>query len=322
MRYFIRSAQIKDIPTILSLTQYFPLCSLPSNKSKLKEKIKISQKSFDKTLKVGERNYIFVLEDKEKKQVIASSQILSYFGPKRSICYYLDKKEQALKIKQIKKDRHQIGGLILNPQYRKSKELLGLQIGLARFLYIKSHAKDFSKTIEVSLTAPIQENKNPFWKETGAKILDKNYLSALKAFHKNREEFLKAFPKNLKITLKNLSPLAQQCLKAVHPQTLPVYKGLLKRGFQKSQYHHLLDGGIYLEADWKKLPFLKQTQSLKIQYQNSIKGEDYFIAQQTEKDFICVKLKAKKQGKNLILKKNSLLKEGKKALVLSFSNLM
>ena len=318
MRYFIRPADFKDIPEILSLAQHFPLCSLPSNPSKLEKKIQISKESFNKVLKPFTRNYIFVLEDKKEKKVIGSSQILSFFGPNRSFCYLLEKKDHALKIKQMKKGRHQMGGLILKPQYRKSKELLGLQIGLARFLYIKTFPQDFSKKIEVSLTAPIQETNNPFWKETGARLLKKNYSSALQAFQKNRREFFKAFPKNLKIDIKKLSPQAQNCLNTVHPQTLPVYKGLLKKGFYKSSHYHLLDGGIYLEAYWEKLAFLKQTQKLKIQYKNSIEGVDYFISQQTEKGCFCVKLKGQKSGKSLILKQNKLLEEGKKAFALKF----
>ncbi|MDE0092341.1 MAG: arginine N-succinyltransferase, partial [Oligoflexia bacterium] len=211
MRYFIRSADFKDIPDILFLTQYFPLCSLPPNKSKLEEKIQRSKESFNKTLDPFDRNYIFVLEDRKEKQVIASSQILSYFDSNRSVCYLLEKKGAVsyLKINQIKQGRHQIGGLILNPRYRKSKELLGLQIGMARFLYIKNFPQDFSKKIEVSLTAPIQEANNPFWKETGRRIFKKNYSSALRIFQKNREEFFKVFPKNLKIELNKLSPQAQ-----------------------------------------------------------------------------------------------------------------
>ena len=320
MRYFIREIDFKDIPEILALTQYFPICNLPPQKLQLEKKIQASKKSFNKNLKAQQRNYIFVLEDLKEKKVIASSQILSYFGPNRSVCYFLEKKKAGsyLTIKQIKQGRHQIGGLILNPQYRKTKELLGLQIGLARFLYIKTFPKDFSKKIEVSLTAPIQKANNPFWKETGAKFLKKNYLSALKNFQKNRKEFLKAFPKNLKIEVKSLSPQAQLCLSDVHPQTLPVYKGLLKKGFQKSSYYHLLDGGIYLEADWRTLPFLKQSQNLNVQYKNLVKVEDYFIAQQTEKGFICAKLKAQKTRRHLIMKKNKLFEAGKPALALKF----
>ena len=319
MRFFIRPVDFKDLSEILSLTQRFPLCSLPSNRSKLKEKIQISKESFNKSLKSSQRNYIFVLEDKKEKRVIASSQILSHFGPNRSFCYVLkNQKNPYLKIKQIKRGRNQIGGLILNPQYRKSKELLGLQIGMARFLYIKSFPQDFSSKIEVSLTAPIKETNNPFWKETGQKILKKTYPSALKIFQKNRKEFFKAFPAYLKIEIKNLSPQAQNCLKAVHPQTVPVYKGLLKRGFYKIPHHHLLDGGIYLEASWRKLPFLKHAQNLKIQYKKPLKEEDYLISQQTKKGFVCVKLKAQKTGGTLILKKNSLLEEGKTAFALKF----
>ena len=318
MRYFIREINFKDIPDILNLTQDFPICNLPSQKSQLEKKIQISKQSFNKSLKAYQRNYIFVLEDLKEKKVIASSQILSYFGPNRSVCYFLEKSGDHLIIKEIKKGRHQIGGLILKSQYRKSKELLGLQIGLARFLYIKSFPKDFSKKIEVSLTAPIQKASNPFWKETGRKFLNKNYLSALKDFQKNRIEFLKAFPKNLKVEIKSLSPKAQLCLNKVHPQTLPVYKGLLKRGFHKSPYYHLLDGGIYLEADWIKLPFLKKAQKCFIQYKNSLQAEDYFIAQQTQKGFICNKLKAQKIKNQLLMKKNKQFVEGKPALALKF----
>ena len=311
MRYFIRPADFKDIPNLISLTRFFPLCSLPSNRIQLEQKIQISKKSFIKKLKAFQRNYIFVLEDKKEKCIAGSSQILSYFGPKRSLCYFLEKKQDSafLKVKAIKSGRHQIGGLILHPKYRKSKELLGLQISLVRFLYMKIFTQDFSKTIEVSLTAPIQTTNNPFWKETGQTFLKKNYVFALKEFQKNREAFLKSFPKNLKIDIKSLSPQAQKCLNTVHPQTLPVYKGLLKRGFRQSRYYHLLDGGMYLTAKWSEMSFLKQSKKLNLKYQNPIKGEDHLIAQQTKKGFICLKTKAQKSGKNLILKKTSLLEE-------------
>ena len=320
MRYFIRPADFKDIPDLLSLTRFFPLCSLPSNRFQLEKKIQSSKNSFNKKLKPFQRNYIFVLEDKKKSRIVGSSQILSYFGPKRSLCYFLEKKQGSafLKIKAIKKGRHQIGGLILHPLYRKSKEFLGLQISLARFLYIKSFPQDFSKTIEVSLTAPIQTSNNPFWKETGRPILKKNYSSALTSFQKNRTAFLKAFPKNLKIEIKKLSSQAQKCLNTVHPQTLPAYNGLLKRGFQQSRYYHLLDGGIYLTAKWNELPFLKPSQKLKLKFQNSVKGEGYLIAQQTKKGFICLKQQAKKSGKNLSLKKTNKLEEKSPCLSIRF----
>ncbi|MCY4321251.1 MAG: arginine N-succinyltransferase [Bdellovibrionaceae bacterium] len=320
MRYLIRQAHHKDITEILSLAKRFSLCKNTKKKDQLEKKIQTSQESFDKTLNPFYRNYIFVLEDTKEKKVIGSSQILSYFGPNRSYCYILEKKKNTiyLKIKQIKRGRHQLGGLILHPQYRKSKELLGIQIGFVRFLYMQSFPEDFSTKIEVSLTAPIKKTDNPFWKETGATFFKKKFSVALEIFQKDRIEFFKIFPKNFQIKLKNLSPSARRCLKMVHPQTFPVYKGLIKRGFYKSPHHDLLDGGIYLEANWKNLFFLKEIQKLKLQFKSARKTEDYLIAQQTKKGFRCVKLKAKKIRNILLLRKNKFLEKDKKAIFLKF----
>ena len=265
IRYAIREAQLKDTADLLELTRYFPLCNLPSKALAIEKKIHISQKSFDKTLDPFKRNYLFVLEDRQKKQVIGSSQILSYFGDERSLCYFLNPKTASLQIQLIKEGQHQLGGLILSPKYRKSKALLGLQIGIARFLYIKQFPKDFSKKLEVSLTPPLRNQSSDFWKETGELLIKKNYSLARLAFQKDRKKFFQAFPKKLILPLKSLSPLAKAGLNKVHPQTLPIYKGLLKRGFYKTQTYDLLDGGLYLEAYWAKLPFLKIGSKFKTQ---------------------------------------------------------
>lgn len=294
MRFLIREADFKDRNSLLNLAKLFPLCSLPNSNSKLEEKIQTSKDSFKQILPKTKRNYIFIMEDRKEKKVIGSSQILSYFGKHKSLCYILKRKEKKsyLKLKTIKTGRHQIGGLILHPDYRNLPEKLGLQISLVRFLYIKTFSKEFSPLIEVSLTSPIQGTKNHFWKETGFKHLKKNYHLALKTFQKNRLEFFSLFPKYLKIDLNSLSPEAKNYLKQVHPQTLPVYKGLLKRGFHKTKHYHVLDGGIYLEAFWKKLSFLKKAKKQWIKKDTFIKKSfPFLLSQHTKQGFFCTQLK-------------------------------
>ena len=319
--FFIRSADFEDIKDLVLLAQCFPLCSLPKDKFKLEKKISVSKKSFAKKLKAKDRNYIFVMEDKRRKQVIATSQILSHFGPSRSFCYFLETKRGRpyLKINQIKRGRHQIGGLILHPDYRQSENLFGLQIGAVRFLYIKTFPKEFSKIIEVSLTAPIHKGKNHFWRETGLKRLGKNYNSALTLFQENRSHFFSLFPKNLKFDLNALSLSARNYLTHVHPETYPVYKGLLKRGFYQTNRYHLLDGGIYLEVPWKTLSFLKSAQSCFIKKKKSLKTNSFLVSQQTEEGFICIQTKGEIKNQNFFIQEEDLpFKEGKKALVLAF----
>ena len=319
--FFIRPADFKDIKDLILLAQCFPLCSLPKDKSKLEKKISISKISFAKKLKAENRNYIFVMEDKKTKKVIASSQILSYFGSNRSFCYFLKTKpgQSYLKISQTKSGRHQMGGLILHPDYRKSQHFFGLQIGAVRFLYIKTFPKEFSKIIEVSLTAPIQKEKNSFWKETGSKLLNKSYSSALKLFQKNRLHFFSLFPKNLKIDLDTLSLSARNHLTHVHPETYPVYKGLLKRGFYSTKHYHLLDGGGYLEASWRALPFLKSAKTCFVKRKKGSKADSFLVSQQTEKGFICAKTKGEIKNQNFFIQQaGHPFEEGKKALALSF----
>ena len=165
------------------------------------------------------------------------------------------KKKKYLQISKIPTERHQIGGLILHPAYRKSNYSLGLQISLARFLYMKTFPKDFSSLIDVSLTGPIKEKQNHFWDETGKLHLKKSYLSAKQIFQKDRVSFFSSFPKKLKIPLDQLSDQAKTYLTKVHPQTLPAYKGLLKKGFYKTNFYHLLDGRNLSGSSLEKIGF-------------------------------------------------------------------
>lgn len=306
MRFLIREVDFKDRKCLSELAHCFPLCSLPDNKFKLENKIQISKESFKQNLPKEERNYLFVLEDRKSKKVIGSSQILSYFGKHRSLCYFLKTKggkEGFLKLERIKTGRHQVGGLILHPDYRRSPENLGLQISAARFLYIKTFSKEFSRLIEVSLTAPIHKGQNYFWEETGSKYLKRKYPSALKIFQKNRLKFFSLFPKNLKINLAQLSPRARDCLELVHLQTLPVYRGLLKRGFCKTKHHHVLDGGIYLEAYGKNISFLKKARRKLIKRDPLAKKTGSFLlSQQTKKGFFCTQTEGEIKKENLFIR--------------------
>ena len=328
MRFLIRSVDFKDLEGLLALAQYFPLCSLPPQRSLLEKKIQISKESFQHILSKENRNYIFILEDLQEKKIIGSSQILSYFGSQRSLCYFLKKQEAPdhLKLEWIQSGRHQIGGVILHPDYRKSKNQFGLQIGAVRFLYIKTFPQEFSSIIEVSLTAPIKGTTNHFWEETGEKYLKMDYPSALKIFQNNRTEFFKLFPKNLKINLHQLSPTAKNYMEQVHSETYPVYKGLIKMGFHSTNRYHVMDGGIYLEAYWEKLAFLKRAKKHflkkgKMKKEFSQNSSFFLLSQNTEKGFVCAPMQGRAQDPDfLAVDIPPKFQGGKPTLALPFPN--
>jgi len=333
--YFIRPAEAKDLFDLLKLSRSFPLYNLPEDKKLLKQKLEESGQSFKKNLSPFKRSYIFILEDLKSKQVIGSSQILSFSAKNRSYCYLLKGGQNSAYLKLISRERkrHQLGGLILSQKYRGLKEQFGLQLGLARFLYIKTHEKDFSKKIEVSLTSLFQKEDNPFWLETGAKHLKQNYFQALKLYRESPDSFLKKFPKEFTIYLSSLSTKARWGLETVHSQTLPAYKGLLKRGFQMSRRRHLLDGGIYLES--KTSTFLKKIKSLEIKIEKPTKESFFLVSKKETKKplknfqknnpqhfsgrFIAVRMKGEEKGRYLKIDKNSFFKEGEQVLNLYLS---
>ena len=318
MRFLLRPTDVKDLRGLLRLSRLFPLGSLPQNKARLEQKIQISKKSFKKILPPENRNHLFVMEDLAAKKLIASSQILSRAGKDGALFWIPNQNSSLLRLKSYRKQREEIGGLILDPAYRKNKERLGLQMGLVRFLYMMIYDKEFSPFVEVSLTAPVRGGSNRFWEETGDPIINKSHKQALLLFQKDRRGFFRLFPEGKEISLEGLSAKARQEIGKVGPQTLPVIKGLLKRGFKQTKRFHALDGGPCLSANRKQLPFLKKARLIHLK--KGGKAESFFlIAQASGKGFFCVRAQGSILSQTLLLPKIPKgFNEGEKACALPF----
>lgn len=280
MNSIIRQGNRKDIPQLIELAKSFPLCNLPEDKKQLIEVIEKSDLSFKKSIN---KRYLFVLELEGK--IIGSSQILSYQS--ENYPYFLLNEKgpfPSLQLVTNKKGQTQLGGLILHTKYRASLKKWGRQIGLFRFLYIAENPELFTEKIEVSLTAPLQEN-NTFWNFMNFTNLPKSYSNALSLYKQNPSKFFSLFPKSKNIHLKDLMKECKSSIKKVHPATLPVYKGLLKLGFKKVLRHHVLDGGLFLEGKRSNLPILKQSQKVFLKKGQPEKESFYLWGQETAEGF-------------------------------------
>ena len=280
----------------------FPLSSLPDDKNRLEELIERSWLSFKGGLPQEQRRLLFVLE--VEGQIIGSSQILSYQEQNHS--YFLlcrtEKEETVLQLSEDKKGRTQLGGLILNPQYRRHPEKWGRQIGLFRFLYMAEYPEAFTETIEVSLTAPLQKkgNESLFWNCMNFSKLPKDYKSALQLYKTKPSLFFSRFPKTLTFPLKNLPEKLRDSLASIHSETLPAYRGLLKLGFKKTSRHHILDGGIFLEAKKRNLSILNQSRQVLLKQGQPTKTEIYLWGRENSKGFSGSSIKGELKGDVLI----------------------
>ncbi len=263
MSFLLREAGFQDIPHLRDLAGLFPLCSLPEEESQLEEKITISRDSFRKKLPAEKRNFLFVLEDMSLGEAVGSSQILSAYGREAHPFFVIEPEEgesgKILRLAPGGEGRHQLGGLILHPNYRASPERLGLQLGGVRLLYVGAFPEEFSPVLDVSLTAPfVQEERGRlrsfFYEEAGRPFVDESYAGAIRLLRREGGEFFSRFPRGIKIPMSKLSPRAREALGAAHSETAPACKGLLKMGFRKTPRRHCLDGGIYLEGQAAEIP--------------------------------------------------------------------
>ena len=257
MRFLIRSAVPGDEKQLKKLAETFHLCSLPKSLSGIQRKIRLSGLSFSGALPFQERVYLFVLEDRESRRLVGSSQILARYAGETHPHFLLDEGDSSLCLKFVQSAAVQVGGLVLLPEFRRGPEKLGRQIGAVRFLYMLHEPEIWPKEVEVSLTAPLKdENRvSDFWSAVGQKALSLDYQAGSGLYQRDFSEFLSRIPPKMRIDLKSLPEGAQRAVRDIHPETLSLYRGLLKLGFRKTAYRHFLDGGIALKARRDEIPF-------------------------------------------------------------------
>ena len=177
--FIIRNAHLSDLDDLYSLSKKANLLNLPSDIEKLRQLITKSEKSFKKPSNNLEENYyIFCLVNEKTSKVIGVSMIHGKHGTEDRPHYYLKVGKEVKKSNSLNKKIvngtlklgiepngfTEIGGLILDPNYRGSGEKLGKQLSMCRFLYIIQNSKHFTKEIHSELLPPFDENgKSLLW---------------------------------------------------------------------------------------------------------------------------------------------------------------
>src|SRR5690606_16580902 len=125
----------------------------------------------------------------------------------------------------------EIGGLILNPEFRGHAEKLGKQLSFVRFLFMAIAPERFKPMIHSELMPPLDKHANvPVWEAVGRRFLNMNYHEANVLSRSNKEFILSLFPsENIYQTLLPMD--ARQSIGKVGKQTEPVKRMLESIGF-------------------------------------------------------------------------------------------
>jgi arginine N-succinyltransferase len=266
--FLIRDATRKDLEDLQELAAIFNTVNLPNNERELKQIVSRAEKSFSHKIEdpLG-REYLFVLEDTEQDRVIGTSMIFAQHGTREAPHIYFDVLEDERYSPTI--DRHfkhsvlrmgfdydgptEIGGLVLNPDYRGRPGKLGKQLSFVRFLFIAMHRAWFRDEIIAELLPPLgDDGRSALWEALGRRFTGLDYLEA-DLVSKHNKEFIKSlFPRGV-IHASLLDDEARAVIGEVGPATRGVQRMLEGIGFKPVDRINPFDGGPHFEAETDEL---------------------------------------------------------------------
>lgn len=270
--YVLRSVRPDDLKDLYKLSNIMTFINLPPDEDLISAKIDSSIQSFHNPSKrLFENYYIFVLENFESDEVLGVSMIHAQHGTDQEPHFYLTVGQESkfsqtintgfvhgtLKLGLDTNGPTEIGGLILNPEYRGHKEKLGKQLSFVRFLYMSGNQERFKPMVHSELMPPLDKFGNsPLWEAVGRRFLNMNYHEADVLSRSNKEFILSLFPsENIYQTL--LPMEARESIGKVGKETEPVKRMLENVGFKYTFEVDPFDGGPHYRCPLKDIKPIK-----------------------------------------------------------------
>lgn len=283
--FLLRSVRKKDLEGLFNLASQVTFINLPADKEEIERKIERSLQSFKKPDKNFHNNYyFFVLEDLSQSQIIGASMIHAQHGTKTEPHFYLSVGQEhkysstintgfihgTLKLGIETDGPTEIGGLILDPQYRGNTHKLGKQISFVRFLYMGIKPDRFKPVIHSELMPPLDKDGNaPLWEAIGRRFMNMDYHEADLLSRNNKEFILNLFPSGT-IYQTLLPTSARNAIGKVGKDTKPVKKMLESIGFHYVNEVDPFDGGPHFRCPLKEILPIKEIKEASVNCINDI----------------------------------------------------
>lgn len=307
--YILRSVQTGDLKDLYNLSTVMTFINLPPDEEIIQRKIDSSIKSFTQPSKnLWENYYIFVLEDDSTGEILGVSMIHAQHGTEDEPHFYLTVGQESkfsqtintgfvhgtLKLGLDTNGPTEIGGLVLNPEHRGSKEKLGKQISFVRFLYMAIYPQRFKPMIHSELMPPLDKMGNsPLWEAVGRRFMNMNYHEADILSRNNKEFILSLYPsENIYQTL--LPMEARESIGKVGKETEPVKKMLESIGFKYTFEVDPFDGGPHYRCPLNKIRLIQNTiegELVENENFNQSRAQEVLMSlEHPEHDFFAVKV--------------------------------
>lgn len=272
----LRDAQKSDLEQLQRLAKVLNTVNLPDNRETLEALLDVSVRSFaGEIADVKRREYLFVLEDLESRQLWGTSMMIAQHGTYDAPHVYYEVSEREHYSASLAKHmRHrvlsiaynydgptEIGGLVVDPVHRSGEAKAGKQLSYVRFLFMGMHRDRFRDRVLAELLPPLLgDGRSLLWEACGQKFTGLTYQEADRLSRQNKEFIKELFPSS-DIYVSLFADEAQAVVGEVGEKTRGVQRMLERIGFRYADKVDPFDGGPHFEAKTAKVALIRSFQT-------------------------------------------------------------
>ena len=273
----LRPAEPGDLDALVSLADRLDSVNLPADRDFLAERIARSQDSFGGALEDWRQGvYVFALEDTTAGLCVGTSMVLAKNGRPGAPYFWLavtreDRRSHELgrhfshtrlQLQSTEDGPTEIGGLILDPAYRRHKEKCGKALSTVRFAYISLHPQSFEREVIAEMLSPFEETgSNLLWEAFGAKFTGLPYREADRLSSRQKQWIADLFPRDpVYATL--FPETVQAVIGEPNPDAMAALRILEKVGFRFLSQVDPFDGGPYYGAAREAITCVRERRQL------------------------------------------------------------
>ncbi len=273
----LRPVAESDLDAIVALAAQLDSMNLPSDREFLTQRVQASLRSFaGKHADWRSCVYVFVLEDTSVGRAIGTSTIIAKQG-RPGMPYFwcavtteerrsdeLGKRfvHTKLQLHSTEDGPTEVGGLILDPAYRRHPERCGKALSIVRFAFISLHPDRFEREVIAEMLSPFEApGKNLLWDAFGARFTGLAYREADHLSSRTKQFIADLFPRDP--VYATLFPKRVQAVIGKPGETAKAAVKILEKiGFRYLNQVDPFDGGPYYGAAREAISSVRDRRAL------------------------------------------------------------
>ncbi|MDJ0869875.1 MAG: arginine N-succinyltransferase [Myxococcota bacterium] len=206
----LRPVAERDLDALCRLAAQLDSMNLQSDRPFLERRIRDSERSFAEGYgHWRDAVYVFVLEDLDSGACVGTSTIFAKHGTPEHPHYWLELSTEERRSADLQKrfvhkklrlrssldGPTEIGGLILDPAYRRHPEKCGKALSIVRFAFISAHPERFEREVIAEMLSPFEPGgRNRLWDAFGARFTGLDFRAADRLSTRTKQFIADLFP--------------------------------------------------------------------------------------------------------------------------------